>query len=220
MTTQDDNSGMSAQPSVSRRTMIAGAASGLVFAESILGAGLQDAPTAAATAPRISADDRADIIELYARIAWGMDLADSELMLSTLAEDVEFDHLWQGKMQGHAAFLKGMEELWYDRQTWWYGRQHLYSNHIMERHPEGIKVRCFFQILQFNVEYGTNFVFAVGTREDLCVQRNGRWVFKSVFINAWRSQEDVPWKGKITMKGRQGAQPSPPSLPPGFKAPR
>jgi hypothetical protein len=30
---------------------------------------------------RISAEDRAEIIELYARYAWGLDLADPEMLL-------------------------------------------------------------------------------------------------------------------------------------------
>ena len=66
-----------------------------------------------------------------------------------------------------------------------------------------------------------NFLFGIGTREDLCVQRNGRWVFKTLFINAWRSQADVPWKGEVKLVGRPGAGAAvPPSLPPSFKAAR
>jgi hypothetical protein len=170
---------------------------------------------------RISAEDRAEIIELYARYAWGLDLADPDMLLSAFAADAEFDHLWQGKVKGHAAILENMEELWNKRQNWWYGRQHLFNHYIMEPQAEGVRVRCFFQILQFNVEYGTNFVFGIGTREDLCVRRNDHWVFKSLFINAWRTQADVPWKGDIKMIGRPGGgAPPPPSLPPSFKARR
>lgn len=170
---------------------------------------------------RVSAEVRAEIIELYARYAWGLDLADPEMLLSAFAEDAEFDHLWQGRSRGHAAILESMQELWIKRQNWWYGRQHLFNHYIMEPTSEGVRVRCFFQILQFNVEYGTNFVFGIGTREDLCVERNGRWVFKSLFINAWRSQADVPWKGEINMVGRPGGGGAPaPSLPPSFKASR
>jgi hypothetical protein len=166
---------------------------------------------------RISAQDRADIVELYARYAWGLDLADPDMLLSAFAEDAEFEHLWQGRVKGHAAILQNMEELWNKRQHWWYGRQHLFNHYIMEPLAEGMRVRCFFQILQFNVEYGTNFVFGIGTREDLCVRRGDRWVFKSLFINAWRTQADVPWKGEINMVGRPGAGGPPPSLPPSFR---
>jgi hypothetical protein len=171
---------------------------------------------------RVTADDRGDIIELYARYAWGLDLADADLLLSAFAEDAEFDHLWQGKVKGHAAILENMRSLWNDRQHWWFGRQHLFNHYIMEGQPDGsVKVRCFFQIMQFNTDYATNFVFGIGTREDLCVQRGGRWVFKTLFINAWRSQADVPWKGEMKLVGRpSGPAAAAPSLPPGFKSTR
>ena len=47
------------------------------------------------------AEDRAEIEELFARYAWGIDLADEEQAIATFAEDAEFDHLWQGKVSGH-----------------------------------------------------------------------------------------------------------------------
>jgi len=168
---------------------------------------------------RVSADDRAQIIELYARYAWGLDLADADMLLSAFAEDAEFDHLWQGRVKGHAAILQNVRALWNDRQSWWFGRQHLFNHFIMDREPDGaVKVRCFFQIVQFNVDYGTNFLFGIGTREDLCVERDGRWVFRTLFINAWRSQADVPWKGEVRLVGRPSAGAAASSLPPGFKA--
>jgi len=115
-----------------------------------------------------------------------------------------------------------MRELWNDRQHWWFGRQHLFNHFLMERQPDAsVKVRCFFQIAQFNVDYGTNFLFGIGTRQDLCVQQGTRWVFRSLFINAWRSQADVPWKGEVRLVGRPGGGAAPPpSLPPGYKSDR
>ena len=174
----------------------------------------------AATA-RVTAEERAEIIELYARYAWGLDLADADMLLSAFAEDAEFDHLWQGRVKGHAAILQNMQELWNNRQHWWFGRQHLFNHHLMERQPDGaVKVRCFFQIVQFNVDYGTNFLFGIGTREDLCVAHGSRWVFKTLFINGWRSQADVPWKGELKLVARPaGPAAAAASLPPGFKPP-
>jgi hypothetical protein len=173
-------------------------------------------------ATRVSAEERAEIIETYARYAWGLDLADPDMLLSAFAEDAEFDHLWQGKVKGHAAILENMRSLWNDRQHWWFGRQHLFNHFIMARQADAsVTVRCFFQIAQFNVDYGTNFLFGIGTREDQCVQRGDRWVFKSLFINAWRSQADVPWKGELRLVGRpSGPAAAAPSLPPSFKAQR
>lgn len=153
--------------------------------------------------------DRGQIIELYARYAWGLDLADEELLLSTFAEDGRFDHLWQGESQGHEAIMRSMDELWNVRQAWWYGRQHLFNHHIMDPHEEGVRVRCFFQILQFNTEYRNNFVFGIGTRDDRIVRRNGRWVFFSLHVNAWTAADQVPWKGEMSLNVRP-SNPSPP----------
>jgi hypothetical protein len=154
------------------------------------------------------AQDRVDIEETYARYAWGIDLADKEMLLSAFAEDGGFDHLWQGRAEGHEQILEAMQELWYDRQHWWYGRHHLFNHFLMKPTGEGARVRCFFQIIQFNVEYGTNFVFGIGTRDDRLVkQADGRWLFKELFVNAWRTMEDVPWQGDVVMKGRPKMSP-------------
>lgn len=165
-------------------------------------------------APRkLSAEDRLDIQDCFARYAWGIDLADSELALSAFADDAWFDHLWQGRVQGHAAILKNLEELWYNRQHWWYGRQHVFNTFLMqpittEEGEEGARVRSWFQIMQFNVEYRTNFVFGIGTRDDVLVKRNGTWLFKSLHINAWTSRESVPWQGELKLPPAPG-QPAP-----------
>lgn len=148
------------------------------------------------------AQERGEIIELYARYAWGLDLADEELLLSAFAEDGTFDHLWKGAATGHAAILNNARSLWSDRQHWWYGRQHLFNHFIFEPKPEGARVRCFFQIMQFNVDYGTNFVFGIGTRDDKLVKRDGTWVFYKLFVNAWTAADQVPWRGERQMTPR------------------
>lgn len=154
----------------------------------------------------LSALDRAEIQELYARYAWGIDLADLDMALSTFAEDAWFDHLWQGRVQGHEAIGANLKSLWNDRQSWWYGRQHMMNHFIMDPLEEGrARVRCFFQILQFNVEYRNNFVFGIGTRDDVVARENGKWLFKSLHVNAWTEADQVPWKGDKLLKPRPGA---------------
>ena len=54
---------------------------------------------------KLTADDRLEIQELYARYAWGIDLADADMAMPTFAQDCWFDHLWQGKVQGHEAIV-------------------------------------------------------------------------------------------------------------------
>ncbi|MEY2853244.1 MAG: hypothetical protein RL030_376 [Pseudomonadota bacterium] len=153
---------------------------------------------------KLTALDRLEIQELFARYAWGIDLADIEMALSTFAEDAWFNHLWQGRVQGHEQISKNLHALWNDRQSWWYGRQHLMSHFIMDPLPEPdtARVRCFFQILQFNVDYKTNFVMGIGTRDDTLAKINGNWLFKTLHVNAWTDMDQVPWKGELTMKPR------------------
>jgi len=175
----------------------------------------------AQTQSKLSVEDRLDIIELFAKYAWAIDLADKDLALSCFAEDGFFDHLWQGRVQGHAAILKNLESLWYDRQHWWFGRQHLFNHFLMESANvdggEAARVKSFFQIVQFNVDYGTNFLFGIGTRDDLCVKRGGQWLFKQLYVNAWVSRDTVPWRGEVTIAARPqmpSPQPNPSGSPP------
>ncbi len=170
------------------------------------------------TARKLSVEDRLDIQELFAKYSWGLDLADKDLILECFGDDSFFDHLWQGRVQGHAAILKNLEELWYDRQSWWFGRQHLFNTFLMtpittDQGEEGARVKSWFQILQFNTEYRTNFVFGIGARDDVCVKRNGVWLFKQLYVNAWTSVESVPWKGKLKLPPSRPFRPSPPSPP-------
>lgn len=153
---------------------------------------------------QLTALDRLEIQELYARYCWGLDLADEEMVVSAFTKDAGFDHLWQGRVEGHEAILANLRSLWTDRQHWWYGRQHLMNHFIMEPRAEAgeVDVRCFFQIVQYNVDYGTNFVFGIGTRIDHVTKREGVWRFQDLKVNAWTAMDQVPWKGEIIMKGR------------------
>ncbi|HVV93301.1 MAG TPA: nuclear transport factor 2 family protein [Hyphomicrobiales bacterium] len=152
----------------------------------------------------LSVEDRLDIQDLFARYSWAIDLADEELAVTCFAKDCWFDHLWQGRVQGHEAILANLHELWYDRQSWWFARHHVFDTFLMKAENGGARVKSFFQIFQHSVDYNTNFVFGIGTRDDFCIKENGVWVFQSLRVNAWTTVDQVPWKGKITMPPRPG----------------
>jgi hypothetical protein len=145
---------------------------------------------------KLSVEDRLDIQELFAKYAWGIDMGDIDAVVACFAEDGYLDHLWQGKLQGHDKLRRAFEELWYDRPSWWIGRQHLANHFLITREGEGARVKAFFSILQYNVDYRTNFVFGIGNWDNFCVKRNGNWLFKSVYINAWTGPDKVPWVGE------------------------
>lgn len=147
-------------------------------------------------AAKLSVEDRLDIMDLFARYYWALDLGDAEGAAACYAEDASFDHLWQGERQGRDGIVDAFEELYYDRPSWWYGRQHNLSNMLVEADGDGARVRAFFNILQHNVYYRMNFVFRVGTVEVRLVKRDGEWRFAEFRVNAWREPEDVPWRGE------------------------
>ena len=60
----------------------------------------------AATA-RVTAEERAEIIELYARYAWGLDLADADMLLSAFAEDAEQCFLTSGTNAARSGWMVG-----------------------------------------------------------------------------------------------------------------
>ena len=79
-----------------------------------------------------------------------------------------------------------------------------------EQTPEGepgARVKSFYQIIQYNVDYNTNFVFGIGTRNDLLVKRNGVWLFKHLQVNGWTSRDQVgsspgrPASGRVAGAG-------------------
>lgn len=148
---------------------------------------------------KLAVEDRLDIQELFARYAWALDLGDTDGVLDCFTEDGVLDHLWQGKLEGHAAIAEALQELWYDRPAWWYGRQHLANHFLIERDGDGdgARARAFFSILQYNVEYRTNFVFGIGTWDNRCVREpDGVYRFRLVQVNAWTDASRVPWRGE------------------------
>jgi SnoaL-like domain len=147
-----------------------------------------------AGAQKLSVEDRLDIEELFAKYCWGIDTGDVELVLSCFAEDGFLDHLWQGQVM-KKDIPGALKELWYDRPSWWIGRQHRANHFLIEPNKEGARVRAFFSILQHNIDYNTDFVFGIGHWDNQCVKRDGAWLFKVVCVHAWRGRDGVPWVG-------------------------
>lgn len=34
------------------------------------------------------------------------------------------------------------------------------------------------------------------------MKRDGKWLFKTLYVNAWINRDTVPWKGRVTIQGR------------------
>jgi hypothetical protein len=89
---------------------------------------------------QLSALDRLEIQELYASYAWGIDLADLDMALSTFTRTPGSIISGRARCRATRRSPTNLKSLWYDRQHWWIGRQHVMNTFIMEpREPSRAK---------------------------------------------------------------------------------
>jgi 3-phenylpropionate/cinnamic acid dioxygenase small subunit len=145
---------------------------------------------------KVPLEDRAEIEELIARYAWALDTGDFDGYAACFAEDGWIEHPPQGRMHGRAGLKRLTDELWYSKPNHYLGRQHRMSQIIMTPENGDVRIRCFWSILQHNVETSLCGVFGLGTWDTLAHKcADGEWRFKSVGVDIWRG-EGVPWVGE------------------------
>ena len=147
---------------------------------------------------KVPVPDRVEIEELMARYAWALDTGDFEGYAGCFTEDGWLEHWPQGRCVGRAGLKRATDSLWYDKPNHYLGRQHWMGQTIMS--PEGeagdaVRVKCFWVIVQHNVETFENFVYGMGTWDTLAVKVDGVWKLKSVSVDLW-IEGKVPWVGE------------------------
>lgn len=160
---------------------------------------------------KVPIEDRIEIEELMARYAWALDTGDREGYVSLFTEDGWIQHWPQGRCQGRDAIRGLTDSLWYSRPNHYLGRQHRMSQVIMTPEEDDVRIRCFWSILQHDVETSKCFVFGLGTWNTLVTRDvDGEWRFREVDVDIWRG-DGVPWVGeqrawkKHAGPGAQGA---------------
>ena len=145
---------------------------------------------------KVSVEDRLDLQDLIARYAWALDTGDVEGYVGCFFEDGWIQHDPPGLCQGREAIRKLTEFLWYEHPNNYLGRQHRMSQVLMTPESEnGVRIKCFWSILQHDVKTFENRVFGLGTWDTLAEKRDGEWRFASVYVDLW-TQGRVPWKGE------------------------
>jgi hypothetical protein len=153
---------------------------------------------------KVPLEDRVEIEELMARYAWALDIGDFEGYAATFCADGWLEHWPQGKCVGREGLKRATDSLWYDKPNHYLGRQHRMSQVLMspESGPDGanalggVRIKCFWSILQHDVVTFENRVFGMGTWDTLAVKEaDGEWRFKSVYVDLWINGH-VPWVGE------------------------
>ncbi|BAK68027.1 hypothetical protein SLG_33520 [Sphingobium sp. SYK-6] len=159
---------------------------------------------------RVSLEHRAEIEDLMARYAWALDTGDFEGYAACFCEDGWLEHWPQGRCHGREGLRRATDSLWYDTPNHYLGRQHRMSQVLMSpedtEEERGIRIKCFWSILQHDVVTFENRVFGMGTWDTLAVLcDDGEWRFRSVFVDLWINGQ-VPWKGESRAWGAGQAQ--------------
>ncbi len=146
--------------------------------------------------------DRVEIEELMARYAWALDTGDFEGYAACFAEDGWLEHWPQGRCHGREGLRRATESLWYGKPNHYLGRQHRMSQVLMSPEGEnGVRIRCFWSILQHDVVTFENRVFGMGTWDTLAMKgQDGEWRLQTVFVDLW-IQGRVPWVGEARAWG-------------------
>ena len=146
-------------------------------------------------ADKLSAEERLDIIELFARYCWGLNTGDADAVLDCFTPDGYLEHPPHGRCEGPENIRALLEDLWYSRPGWYAGRQHLANHFLIDRLADDrARVRAFFSILQYNTDYESHFVFGLGNWDNVCVKLEGRWLYESLTVQPWNHRR-VPWVG-------------------------
>lgn len=145
------------------------------------------------TRAKVAVEDRLEIMELFARYAWGLNTGDADAVLACFAPGASMEHQPQGIFHGEE-IRKVLDHLWYAKPGWFIGRQHLANHFIMTPQGEDVHVRAFFSILQHNEDYHSNFVFGLGNWDNVCTKVDGDWLFTSLKVCKWMGDE-TPWYG-------------------------
>lgn len=146
--------------------------------------------------PKVALEDRAEIEELMARYAWTLDTGDFEGYADCFHPDGWLEHWPQGRCVGREGLKRATDSLWYGEPDAYLGRQHRMSQVLMSPEGEaGVRIKCFWSILQHDVTTFENRVYGLGTWDTLAEKRGCEWRFKSVYVDLW-IEGRVPWKGE------------------------
>ncbi len=163
--------------------------------------------------PKVALEDRVEIEELMARYAWALDTGDFEGYAACFTQDGWLEHWPQGRCLGREGLKRATDSLWYDKPDAYLGRQHRMSQILMT--PEtgaedqgdrpGVRIKCFWSILQHDVVTFENRVYGMGTWDTLAVKEaDGEWRLKSVYVDLWINGQ-VPWQGETRAWSRNQA---------------
>ena len=132
----------------------------------------------------LSAEDRLDIADLYARNAWALDLGDVDAFVSTFTADASLQ--MKQRYVGHER-IRHFMALFLDRDFGFPRAQHLVSQLVVEGDGDRARARAYItRVHRLPGQHrGNCHVMWTGYSVDDCVRTGGRWQFSSRALRAW-----------------------------------
>jgi uncharacterized protein (TIGR02246 family) len=124
--------------------------------------------------PKLTAEDRLEIIDLLARYARNLDARDSTALSRTFAPDGAMSSPRTGAIRGREAIRATVEQVTAD---WGMQVRHQSSLPVIEGDADRCYVRSYTQVLVQTPE-GPCAVSEVVDYQDTCVKQNGAWYFQ------------------------------------------
>ena len=132
-------------------------------------------------AATLTAEDRAEITQLYATMYQGSDFRDADLWLSAFAEDGVFIFPTGDRVEGHEA-LMGWRKQSFGGETGDSKRRHHVPNIRILQAPDGGATASAYWI-ELDVAATPAAIKNTGTAEDIFVKTADGWKFKSHTVN-------------------------------------
>ena len=130
-------------------------------------------PEAAAT---LTAEDRAEITQLYATMYQGSDFRDADLWLSAFAEDAVFVFPTGDQLEGHEALLAWRNQSFGGETGDAKRRHHVPNIRILPAEDGGATAKAYW--IELDVNSTPSTIKGTGTAEDVFVKTADGWKFK------------------------------------------
>jgi|HubBroStandDraft_1064217.scaffolds.fasta_scaffold109797_2 hypothetical protein len=174
---------------VSRRELLMSSA-GVGLAAMAASASASAAGKGTSARRRPSAEDRLDIMELFARYSWSYDCSDVHGYAATFTPDGVIEAFGKEAARGREAiakFLPGIYALRGD-DDW----QHHNDHFIFDGDDKACTVYNYWALLQRKHGSDDYSVRSFGYYVSLCVNIDGEWLIKKRSINHW-DHHQLPW---------------------------
>jgi ketosteroid isomerase-like protein len=149
------------------------------------------------TPSRMTADDRLDIFDLFARYAWAYDCSDADAYSETFAPDGVLADADQMRVVGRIAIRRAIRKFFEMRGTslWQHHNDHL----RIEGNSQECTVWSYWAVLEHRQIDDYHGVGKLGYYFSRCVKLDGRWYLKerTFFVTMG---DGLPWKNPALLK--------------------